>query len=88
MLDSIVQVSPAVMLLLPVIIGLAQLVKSYEYIPSRWIPLFVIVVSVVSTAFLTDLKNSDAIWQGLGLALIAMGAFTGLRAQFAPSKEA
>lgn len=79
---SLVQIAPSVLVLLPVLIAIAQFVKSYEYVPSRWVPLFVVVLGTFSALVLTDLAPIQAAFQGLVVGLMAMGAFTGVRATF------
>lgn len=79
MVDQLVQVSPAVMLMLPVLIALAQLLKTYEYIPSRWIPLSVVVLGAFGAMVTTDLSLVQAGFQGLVVGLMAIGAFSGVR---------
>lgn len=80
MLDNLVQISPIVLAMVPVLMGIAQFAKTYEYIPSRWIPLTVVVLGIVGAEFLTDLGIVQAIYQGLIVGLMAMGVFTGGRA--------
>lgn len=77
---DLVQISPIVLALVPVLMAVAQFAKTYEYIPSRWIPLTVVVLGVVAAEFLTDIGFVQAVYQGLIVGLMAMGVFTGGRA--------
>lgn len=80
MFNDLVQVAPAVIFMLPVLIALAQFLKTYQYIPDRWIPLSVLVMATVGALGLTDLGLGQAIFQGIAVGLLAIGTFSGVRA--------
>lgn len=76
---NIIQVSPAILYVLPIVIGLCQLLKTYKYVPSRWIPAAAIVMGVLGAFLLTDLNWQNTLVQGLALGLMAVGAFNSVR---------
>lgn len=88
--NALIQVSPLLAGLVPIVIGLTQLVKEYEYVPDRFIPLVALGLGVVgalgvSAGTLSISNFMSVVFQGVLIALLAMGTFTGARAMAKPT---
>lgn len=76
---DIITISPVFLGLVPAIIALTQLVKTYKYVPSRFVPLFAIVASVGSVALLSDGSLQTIVLQGVLIGLSSVGLFNASR---------
>ena len=77
MLSEVVEFSPAILVIVPIVIGLVQVLK--EYVGPRFTPLLAIVLSVGGAFLATDLSWQMTIVQGFGVAVLAVGTYSGLR---------
>ena len=76
---QIVELSPSILYIVPVLVGLVQVAKTYDYVPSRWVPLFIIVASTLGAFLVTDLSWQATIVQGVAVGLMSIGSFSGVR---------
>lgn len=76
---DVIAIAPTFLVLVPLVIGLTQLVKTYKYIPKRFVPLFAVVASVGGVALLSDGSLSQIVVQGLLVGLSSVGLFNASR---------
>ena len=74
MIDSLFQVSPAVLAVVPVAIGLVQLLKSN--FSERTTPLLALVIGEVLAILAVGEVTTSVVVQGLVLGLMSMGLFS------------
>jgi len=79
MVMDIIQISPAFLGLVPVVIAITQWVKSSEFIPSRFVPLVAVVIGIVGASLTSGGFSLDTGVQGFLVGLSAVGLFSGTR---------
>lgn len=79
--ETLIDISPAIVVIVPVVIGLSQVVKQFVAESMlRFVPLFVLAVSVGGAFLVTDTTWQSTVIQGLAVGLMSIGAFSGSRA--------
>lgn len=69
---ELIVLSPALVVLVPIVVGLTQIVK--RWIDSRWVPVTAIVFGILG-AFLVVGFASDAVLSGIVIGLSAVGLY-------------
>ncbi len=80
--SSLVQLSPAILVTVPVIMGLTQLIKNSNFVGARYVPILCVALSVLAAFVVTDASWQQTLIQGLSVGLMSIGAFAGTRSTF------
>ena len=75
MFDPLIELSPAVLAVVPIAIGLVQLLKNN--FAERWTPLLALFIGFLLAVLAIGTLSLSTVIQGLALGLIAMGVFSG-----------
>lgn len=78
-----IEISPAIIGLVPIVIGLTAVAKLY--IDSRWAPLIALALGVGGAFLVPAATVAITVLSGIVVGLTASGLYSGAKATFAPS---
>lgn len=77
MVDSLLQISPAVLAVVPIAIGLVQLLK--DNFSERYTPFIALIIGVALAMLAVGEVSFSVVLQGLAVGLMSMGLFSGTK---------
>lgn len=83
MTDSLIQLSPLSLALVPIVMGLVSISKGY--MDARYSPLLALVLGIAGSFLIPEATWQMTTLAGLVIGLMAAGVYSGAKATFAPT---
>lgn len=81
-MDTILQLSPAILALVPIVLGLTAVAKMY--VDSRWAPLIALGFGIGGAFLVPAATIALTVLSGIVVGLTASGLYSGAKTTFAP----
>jgi len=77
--SSLVQFSPAILAVVPLVMGFTQFIKTSNYVKPRFVPIICLILSVGGAFLVTDVSWQQTLIQGISVGLLSIGVFSSAR---------